>query len=249
MNSSVLSLFSTGRTRGLVVECGYGYTSTVPVFEGYALEHALNYSFIAGEDIDRQLQNALIKKYPGSQKDLMKRDVIREIKEKVLSLAINYDKSINGPDTANEEERSFELPDNTIIELDNRMRYPLTEILYKPSLIEKSYMGLHKMVEDSYIKCDPDLQIDLHRNIVVAGGTSMMRGFVTRLEYEMDKLFKPDVSRTDISYISEGNRNYAAWIGGSMLSSLSVFQEMAIKKSEYEENTDAKLSVIHKKTF
>jgi hypothetical protein len=36
----------------------------------------------------------LIKKYPGSQKDLQKRDVIREIKEKVLSMAINYEKSV-----------------------------------------------------------------------------------------------------------------------------------------------------------
>lgn len=34
-----------------------------------------------------------------------------------------------------------------------------------------------------------------------------------------------------------------------MLGSLSVFQELSIKKSEYEENADAKLSVIHKKTF
>lgn len=34
-----------------------------------------------------------------------------------------------------------------------------------------------------------------------------------------------------------------------MLASLSVFQELAIKKSEYEENSDLKLSVIHKKTF
>jgi len=42
LNSSVASLFSTGRTRGLVVESGYGFTSTVPVFEGYALNHALN---------------------------------------------------------------------------------------------------------------------------------------------------------------------------------------------------------------
>jgi Actin len=101
----------------------------------------------------------LIKKYPGSIKELQKREVIRDIKEKILTLAINYDKSITGPDTANEEERSYELPDNTIIELDNKSRYPLTEILYKPHLDNKSYMGLHDMAWDSYRKCDPDLQI------------------------------------------------------------------------------------------
>ncbi len=34
-----------------------------------------------------------------------------------------------------------------------------------------------------------------------------------------------------------------------MLGSLSVFQSQAITKAEYEENADAKLGVIHKKTL
>jgi actin-related protein len=33
-NSSVLSIFATGRTTGTVVQCGGGSTSSVPVFEG-----------------------------------------------------------------------------------------------------------------------------------------------------------------------------------------------------------------------
>ena len=95
---------------------------------------------------------------------------------------------------------------------------------------------------------------------MVCGGTSLMKGFSSRLAYEMDKIFPKSISRTDINYVTEGNRNYAAWIGkcigfrlvfigGSMLGSLSVFQELAIKKSEYEENADAKFSLIHKKSF
>lgn len=74
---------------------------------------------------------------------------------------------ITGPDSANEEERSYELPDNNIIELDNKLRYPLTEILYKPSLDNKTYMGLHEMVWDSYRKCDPDLQVVSNSEVVL----------------------------------------------------------------------------------
>lgn len=40
-NSSVLSLFSTGSTKGILVESGQGISHTVPVFEGYALPHAV----------------------------------------------------------------------------------------------------------------------------------------------------------------------------------------------------------------
>ena len=48
MNTSVLSLFSTGKTTGVVAECGEGVSYTVPIFEGYALPHAINKNDIAG---------------------------------------------------------------------------------------------------------------------------------------------------------------------------------------------------------
>jgi hypothetical protein len=66
---------------------------------------------------------------------------------------------MNGPDTANEEERSYELPDGTIIQVDHQTRYPCTEILFRPSLINSNDMALHEMVQDSFEKCDPELQI------------------------------------------------------------------------------------------
>ena len=55
MNSAVLSLFSTGRTRGFVIESGHGTTSTVPVFEGYMLYHAMHTNELAGQDIEKSL--------------------------------------------------------------------------------------------------------------------------------------------------------------------------------------------------
>jgi actin-related protein len=48
MNTSVLSLFSTGKTSGLVVECGEGTSYSVPIFEGYALPHAIHQLDVAG---------------------------------------------------------------------------------------------------------------------------------------------------------------------------------------------------------
>ena len=51
INTSVLSLFSTGKTTGLVVECGEGVSYTVPVFEGYALPHAIHKLDKAGQDV------------------------------------------------------------------------------------------------------------------------------------------------------------------------------------------------------
>ena len=51
-NQSVLSLFATGRISGLVVDCGAGVSSSVPVYEGYAIPHAMKRNNFAGNDLD-----------------------------------------------------------------------------------------------------------------------------------------------------------------------------------------------------
>lgn len=51
INSATLSLFSTGTTTGLVAEAGEGISYAVPVFEGYALPHAILKLDVAGMDV------------------------------------------------------------------------------------------------------------------------------------------------------------------------------------------------------
>jgi len=58
-NSSVLSLFASGRTRGIVLETGAAVSHAVPIFDGFALPHAILKLEAGGEDVTIALKNLL----------------------------------------------------------------------------------------------------------------------------------------------------------------------------------------------
>ena len=120
------------------------------------------------------------------------------------------------------EDRSYELPDNQIIQVDHRKRFSSSEIIFNPTIMGSQEDGIAHQAYKSIEMCDSDLKINLYNNIVLAGGSTLMPGFRERFESEIVKLAEMS-AKTDINVFADLHRKNAAWIGGSMLASFSTF--------------------------
>merc|ERR1711881_297063 len=127
--------------------------------------------------------------------------------------------------------KQYELPDGNIITVGNE-RFRCPEVLFQPNMIGKEEEGVHKLTFQSIMKCDVDIRKDLYANTVMSGGTTMIKQIDQRLKDELDKLSPQTMP---VKIVAPPERKYSVWIGGSILASLSTFEEMWVTKEEYDE--------------
>ena len=149
------------------------------------------------------------------------------------------------------EIKQFELPDGRLLDISPDARYRTPELFFNPRIVESfggegpslsqlggvsADRGLPWMVVDTIQHSDVDLKKELFASVLVTGGSTLIPGFVERLQSSIAPLVPPTTRIKLLANPNPIDRKYSVWIGGSILASLGTMVQMWLSKQEYGEH-------------
>ena len=256
----VLALFSAGLTSGCVVDSGELATTIYPVSDGYHLTSASKKLTIGGAGISNILANQIVangKNYDSAMYQKLRyagNDILRSMKESLCYVQPkspgsgfpkqrSYDDLPNvtltgGGSSSAKTTLKFQLPDGNAVECQESDLHACTERLFDPvkfgTICEPEEDGLHTAIYKSVMKAGVDVRRSLVGAVVLTGGNTMFPGLPERLTTELKAVMSSSMSGS-LKVIAPADRNNAVWSGGSILTSLSTFDEQWITSRDYDE--------------
>ncbi|KAF5218480.1 hypothetical protein ECC02_008590 [Trypanosoma cruzi] len=236
-NAAAATLYSTGRTTGLVVDSGEDCTTVNAVWEGYSLHHTFYSSPIAGRVLtDRLLEYLRGKGYALSTPQ--DRCLVDKIKRFLCYVAADAEIELKNLRNKPRPD-SYELPDEQRIFL-HESQFMVPELLFNPSRANDAgfgagdrEVGWAEAVTQVVRRAPSYAQPRLWESIVLGGGNTMLPGIEQRLQREVSA--RNNGGEQTINCVAFPDRDLAAWIGASVVASMPTFSHLCLAREEYHE--------------
>lgn len=228
---SLLSVYSYGKIAGLVVESGHSVSHVVPISEGNMLPGLVARADYAGGDLTNYLLQLLNEAGQKFTDDHL--HIVEHIKKKCCYSALQPEEELG---LGLEHLRvDYQLPDGNLITI-GQERFQCAEMLFKPTLVGMNQPGLPALTAACLGRCqEAGFKEEMMANVLLCGGCTMLDGFPTRFQRELNALC-PEDSPT---VAAAPERKTSVWTGGSILASLRAFQQLWVSKEEFEERGGA----------
>lgn len=117
-------------------------------------------------------------------------------------------------------------------------RFHCAEVLFKPSMHKKDYVGVHELAFNSVKACDVDIRSELCEGICPVGGCSGIPGFERRLCSELKKLID---GKHVVCALQQPDHQTLTWIGAKAF--LQGTQDQWCLAEEYQSRGEEAISL------
>lgn len=218
-DSGLLGLYATGRTTGVVLDCGHARSCTSATLLGLSVTEP-SFSEIAGNSISESLLQLIQQKNKHVHLD---EETAGVVKESLCVIPSNFDTELQTSLQNPKPNQTFTLPDGQVIDMNPIDLLQATEAMF--SLDNGS--SIPSLIASQLRKCPIDSRALLSPHVLLIGGGSSLPGFATRIMNDVQ-------SRYGLSINAEYHAD-AAWKGGAILANLPSFNRLCITSPEFAE--------------
>lgn len=235
----------------VVIDLGYSFSHIVPFIKGKKVPEAIRRIDVGGKLLTNHLKEIVSYRYLNVMDESY---VINQMKEDACFVSQNFNSDMTTARkkiSENKIVQEYVLPDCTTIRRGylqppgtakkdddyqvlrlNNERFSVPEILFHPSDIGISQMGIAEATIDAINACPEETRPHLFANIIVVGGTARFKGLIERLQKEVRSM-APEWY--DVSVSTSDDPLTHSWFGGKHLADDPEFEDMCITRQEYEE--------------
>lgn len=214
--SHLATISTLGTDTVLVLDVGYREATLIPIYEGVIILKAWQALPLGSQIVHQNIKTYLKEVLPDND---LTEDVIEEIKVRTCFVTtLERSVKLNTQDAP--------IPPPTV-------KYPgVKSITISGEIREKAYeplwerdndnLNIPTMILDAIIKCPIDTRRILAENILLIGGTTMAKGFASRLKAELLYLLKSNLYAEKLKiksfkfHTAPSKPNYTAWLGGAI---------------------------------